>query len=80
MDEARQVEIGRLKTRLSELVTTFSSNLNEENTVLLFSEDELEGVPKPLLDSFEKVSLPPTVDAKGLKKYKLSTRYFSQYS
>jgi hypothetical protein len=52
------VEIGRLKTRLSELVTTFSSNLNEENTVLLFSEDELEGVPKPLLDSFEKVSTP----------------------
>jgi hypothetical protein len=46
-------------------VTTFSSNLNEENTVLLFSEDELEGVPKPLLDSFEKVSLP--LDAKGLK-------------
>jgi saccharolysin len=59
------VEIGRLKTRLSELVTTFSSNLNEENTVLLFSEDELEGVPKPLLDSFEKVSLP--LDVKGLK-------------
>ncbi len=61
------MEIGSLKTRLSELVTTFSSNLNEENTVLLFSEDELEGVPKPLLDSFEKVSLPPTVDAKGLQ-------------
>ncbi len=42
-------------TKISDLGTTFSSNLNEENTVLTFKAEELAGVPQDLVDSFEKV-------------------------
>ncbi len=45
----------RIKMKISELGTKFGSNLNEENTVLEFSVDELAGVPQDLVDSFEKV-------------------------
>ncbi len=45
----------RIKTKISELETKFNSNINEENTVLQFSVEELAGVPQDLVDSFEKV-------------------------
>ena len=56
MDEPTREEIKELKTRISDLGTTFTSNLNEENTILEFSVEELDGVPQDLINSFEKVT------------------------
>ncbi len=55
LDEATRNEAKRIMTKISDLGTTFSSNLNEENTVLTFKAEELAGVPQDLVDSFEKV-------------------------
>jgi Zn-dependent oligopeptidase len=55
LDEETRNEVKRIKMKISELGTKFGSNLNEENTVLEFSVDELAGVPQDLVDSFEKV-------------------------
>jgi len=55
LDETTRDEVKRIKTRISDLGTTFCSNLNEDNTELVFSRQELEGVPQDLVDSFEKV-------------------------
>ena len=57
LDEKTRDEVKRIKTRISDLSTTFTFNLNEENTVLEFSVEELAGVPQDLVDSFEKVWL-----------------------
>lgn len=54
LDEGQRDKIKAVKTKISELATEYSSNLNEENTSLYFSEAELAGVPKDLVDSFEK--------------------------
>ncbi|THX16098.1 metallopeptidase MepB [Aureobasidium pullulans] len=43
-----------IKKRLSELSITFQKNLNEEQGGLWFSEQELEGVPKDVLDGLKK--------------------------
>ena len=56
MDEETRNKVKRIKMKISELGTKFGSNLNEENTILEFSVDELAGVPQDLVDSFEKVS------------------------
>lgn len=55
LDEAKREEVKHLRTKISDLGAIFSSNLNEENTVLEFTRDELEGVPEDLVNSFEKV-------------------------
>jgi len=55
LDKETQNEVKWIKIRISELGTKFTSNLNEENTILEFDVDELAGVPQDLLDSFEKV-------------------------
>jgi len=55
LDEAKRDQVKAIKTKMSELATEFSSNLNEDTTSLLFSEDELAGVPGDLVDSFERV-------------------------
>ena len=47
------MQIKAVKTKISELETEYSSNLNEENTCLYFSKEELAGVPQDLVDSFE---------------------------
>jgi hypothetical protein len=48
------------------------SNVNEENTVLEFSVDQLAGVAQDLIDSFEKVCKSRTGDQVG--------RIFAQWS
>lgn len=44
------------KDTISKLGLEFSKNLNEENTMLEFSESELEGLPADLLETLEKTS------------------------
>jgi len=53
LDEEARNQIKAVKTKISELQTEYSSNLNEENTCLYFSKEELAGVPQDLVDSFE---------------------------
>jgi saccharolysin len=55
LDQEKREEVKLLRTKISNLGAVFSSNLNEENTVLEFTRDELEGVPLDLVNSFEKV-------------------------
>ncbi len=54
LDQAKRDEITKVKKRISELGTQFSSNLSEDTTSLLFTRDELAGVPEDLVNSFEK--------------------------
>ena len=42
-----------IKKRLSDMSITFQKRLNEENGGLYFTPEELEGVPKDLIDNFE---------------------------
>ena len=55
LDEKTREEVKSIKKEISDLGTTFGSNLNEDTTYLLFSEEELKGVPEDLIKSFEKV-------------------------
>jgi len=54
LDEKTREEVKSIKKEISDLGTTFGSNLNEDTTYLLFSEEELKGVPEDLIKSFEK--------------------------
>ena len=56
LEEGTRDEVKKIKKEISNLGTTFGSNLNEDTTFLHFTEDELKGVPEDLVKSFERVS------------------------
>lgn len=49
-----RVRFKEIKKRLPELYIAFSKNLNEENGGIWFTPEELNGVPKDVLDALEK--------------------------
>ena len=55
LDEDTREAVKKIKKEISDLGTTFGSNLNEDTTCLYFTEEELKGVPEDLVKSFEKV-------------------------
>ena len=55
LDEAKRDEIKQVKKRISELATNFTSNMNEDNSFLELTDEELGGVPADLVQSFERV-------------------------
>jgi len=54
LNETARNEITDLKKEISNLATTFQSNLCEDSTTLLFTVDELKGVSDDLIETFEK--------------------------
>ena len=48
--------LNKVKTKLAELGTKFSSNMNEDNTLVELPEGELLGVPEDLIKSFDRTS------------------------
>nr|XP_039270641.1 thimet oligopeptidase-like [Styela clava] len=61
-----QEKVMAIKKRQTEIEIDFQKNLNEENSTWEFSEEELKGLPKDLLNELEKTS-------EG--KFKLSLKY-----
>ena len=56
LDADKRDKVKAVKKKITALGTQFGFNLNEDTTHIYFTVEELEGVPKDLVDSFEKVT------------------------
>lgn len=56
MSEEIQNEVKQIKKRMSELSIKFQRNLNEDNTKLFFTREELAGMPEDFIDELTQVS------------------------
>uniref|UniRef100_T1IK18 Peptidase M3A/M3B catalytic domain-containing protein n=1 Tax=Strigamia maritima TaxID=126957 RepID=T1IK18_STRMM len=50
-----QVQVKAIKKKMSELCISFQQNMNEENTVLEYTEKQLQGLPDDFIQSLEKL-------------------------
>lgn len=66
LPEDKQAKFKELKTKISNLCIEFRKNCDEEGGYLLFSKDELKGVPETVIDGYE------VVEENGKKKYKVT--------
>lgn len=66
----KREKIKELKQQLSTLSLKFSQNLSEESGFLLFTREQLDGVPDDVVSGFEKVE-----DSDGTVKYKMTFKY-----
>lgn len=64
LPEEKRTLFKQYEMRLSELSVEFGKTMNEQNEFLLFTKDELEGVPEDVISEFE------TVDGKLKMTYK----------
>lgn len=53
-DGPRRERFKEIKKRLSDISINFQKRLNEENGALWFTSEELDGVPKDLVDNFQR--------------------------
>ncbi len=54
LDDDRLEEVIRMKNRIASLETEYTANLNSDTTTLLFSEEELRGLPPSALGGFTR--------------------------
>lgn len=54
LPEATRKEVTQLKKELSNLSVAFGKNMNEEKGFLLFTKEQLDGLPESLFEQFEK--------------------------
>lgn len=54
LPKEKQDKIKEIKKRMSDLGIDFSKNLNEENTILEFTEKDLDGLPEDFIKSLDK--------------------------
>ncbi|GAA6017292.1 hypothetical protein JCM11491_000619 [Sporobolomyces phaffii] len=66
LDKDKRDALFDLKKRIMRLEIDFSKTCNEEQGFILFTKEELEGVPQEVLDGFEKV------EEQGIEKYKMT--------
>lgn len=72
-------KIKNLRKQLSLLTVKFSKNLGEENGFLEFTKDELDGVPKDIIEQFETFTIIDDKTGKETKKYKMNFKYPSLF-
>lgn len=66
LPEDKQAKFKELKTKISNLCIEFHKNCDEEKGFLLFTKDELDGVPEAVVSGYAEV------DEAGSKKYKVT--------
>ncbi|TPX58646.1 hypothetical protein SpCBS45565_g07930 [Spizellomyces sp. 'palustris'] len=71
LPKEKRDELEKLKKKLADASTEFSKNMNEDKTEVLFTKDELEGMPDDFLEGLTK-----KVDEKdGVEKYAVTMKY-----
>lgn len=69
LPEEKREKVKELRKEMSTLSVQFSKNMNEEKEFVLFTLQELEGVPEEVINQFEKI------EEGGVTKYKMTFKY-----